>query len=267
MISVSVIVTTRNEAANIERCLAALSDFSEIIVVDSNSDDDTQKLAADSGAKIIPYQWDGKYPKKRQWCLDNLELKHDWVFFVDADEIITEELVKELKTCPLKCAGYFVKGRYVIEEKALRFGLKNNKLCLIDRRKVMFPVIDDLDIPGMGEIEGHYQPVLRPEFEHEKIGALKQTLLHYAYDENWNERHGRYATWEAAMNRKQAWPQDPLAWRQILKRIFRAIPGRGLIAFVHCYILKYGFLDGHTGLNFARSRYRYYRMIDKNKQC
>ncbi len=261
MIPVSVIVTTRNEAANIERCLAALHGFSEVIVVDSESDDETKKLAQAAGAHVVDFHWDGRYPKKRQWCLDHLTLKNDFVFFVDADEVLTPLLIEEIKNCPLDCAGYFVKGRYVLGGKPLRFGLKNNKLCLFDRRKIVFPVIDDLDIEGMGEIEGHYQPVLKDGYEKEKIGALRAPLLHYAYDQGWDARHQRYATWERAMNKKQSWPQDPVRGRETLKRIFRALPCRGIIAFLHCYIWKMGVLDGRSGLWFAASRYRYYRMI------
>lgn len=263
MIPVSVLITTKNEAANIGRCLAALRDFSEIIVVDSHSHDDTQKIAAAAGARVVSYQWNGGYPKKRQWCLDTLSFAHDWVFFVDADEIIPQALTEELRQLfenKPSCAGYFVKGRYVIDGKALRYGLENNKLCLIDRRKIEFPVIDDLDVDGMGEIEGHYQPVLKTG-QKASLGQIREALFHYAYEQNWMARHQRYAAWERAMNHKNAWPRDPVRWRQFLKCLFRAVPFRSLIAFFHCYIFKRGFLDGKVGFILARDRFRYYRMI------
>lgn len=270
MIPVSVIVATKNEASNIGRCLAALGDFAEVIVVDSHSTDETQALAMAAGARVVCFQWDGQYPKKRQWCLEHLELKHDWVFFVDADEIVTDELVRELKWLFEEgpdCDGYFVKGQYVINGKPLRFGLQNNKLCLFNRCKMAFPVIDDLDAPGMGEIEGHYQPVFRDGVDG-KIGEVyRSSLLHYAYDRGWTERHKRYAAWEIAMNDNNAWPKDPVRWRQNLKQLFRAMPGRGLIAFIHCYVWKLGILDGKTGLSMAIDRFRYYQMIAQVKSA
>ena len=95
-IPVSVIITTKNEEANIARCLAALDRFAEVWVVDSESSDKTCEIAKAHGAKVKTYRWDGRYPKKRQWCLENLALAHDWVFFVDADEVVTPELVDEI---------------------------------------------------------------------------------------------------------------------------------------------------------------------------
>ena len=261
-IPVSVIVATRNESARIGRCLDALSAFDEIIVLDSCSSDGTKQIAAVKGARVIDFKWNGWYPKKRQWALDNLSLKHDWVFFVDADEVVMPGLCHEIlnlfREYP-SCCGYFVRGLYVIDGMILRHGVANNKLCLFDRREMAFPVVDDLDIPGMGEIEGHYQPVFKVSG---KTGALKNVLLHHAYEGGgWDERHVRYASWERAINKRNAWPRDPSGIRQMLKLIFRAIPGRGEIAFVHSYIVKLGFLDGAAGLRLAQDRRRYYRMI------
>lgn len=266
MIPVSVIVATLNEESRIGRCLEALAAFDEVFVVDSGSSDRTATLAAQAGAKVVRFCWDGRYPKKRQWCLDHLPSRHEWIFFVDADETVTPALTAEIGRMFAKKPardGYFIKGRYVIDGKILRFGLNNNKLCLFDRRRFVFPAVDDLDLPGMGEIEGHYQPVARDKPV--KIGQLSASLLHHAYDENWEARHRRYAAWEAGMNRKNAWPADPVRWRQAIKRLFRALPGRSLIAFLHCYVGKGGFLDGKNGLRFAVSRLHYYAMIRSSR--
>lgn len=262
-IPVSVIVVTKNEASRIARCLEALSFFDEVWVVDSGSADDTQDIAYAAGAKVHGFKWNGQYPKKRQWCLERLELAHDRVFFVDADEIVTPQLVSEIAALDWDCAGYFVPGYYVFEGKVLQFGLRNNKLALFDRTKVEFPVVDDLDIEGMGEIEGHYQPVLKPGFEGEKIGQLHNAVIHEAYEDmaGWEERHWRYARWEAAMMCKDAWPRDPSAVRQFFKCVFRASPLRPWLAFIQSYVLMGGFLDGPEGMAFAKTRAKYYRMV------
>ena len=150
---ISVIVTVKNESARIVRCLEALRAFDEVVVVDSNSTDGTPDLARQAGATVVSYMWNGRYPKKRQWCLDHLTLQHNWIFFVDADEIVTEDMVAELHALFEKgpaCDGYFVKGRYVIDKRVLCHGLVNNKLALFERTRFVFPVVDDLDLPGMG---------------------------------------------------------------------------------------------------------------------
>jgi glycosyltransferase involved in cell wall biosynthesis len=264
-IPVSVIVAVRNEAERIERCLAALAGFDEIVVVDSESEDDTRALAEAAGATVVAYEWDGAYPKKRQWCLDRLSLRHDWIFFVDADEIVPDDLVHEIAAlfeCGPPHDGYFVRGWYVIGGRVLRHGLSNNKLVLFNRRRFAFPVVDDLGLPGMGEMEGHYQPVAR-EGNAVSIGQLRAGMLHEAYgdDEAWERRHRRYAAWEAGMNARQAWPTDPVRWRQRTKRMFRAMPGRPLVAFCHCYFYRRGMLDGRMGWKLAADRYCYYRMV------
>ncbi len=260
MMKVSILITTLNEEARLRRCLEALQEFDDIIVIDSGSHDKTVEIAAQCGAWVADFKWNGTYPKKRQYCLENLNIKHDYVFFVDADEIVTPALSEEIKNLDFRAAGYFVRGQYVWNGCVLKHGMGNNKLALFNRHKIEFPVIDDLDIEGMGEIEGHYQPVLKAVYAHEKIEQLNSALIHDAYD-GWEERHQRYARWEAAMIKRGAYPKDPNAVRQILKQIFRRMPLRGVMAFCHCYFFKAGFLEGRDGFDFARSRMRYYHMV------
>jgi hypothetical protein len=199
--------------------------------------------------------------------LEHLNLAHDWVFFVDADEFVTPFLVDEIEMMELGAdtpeAGFFVSGQYVFDGTLLYRGLWNKKIALFNRHKMEFPTVDDLDLPGMGEIEGHYQPVLKAGFDDAKIGTLHYPVIHEAYADaqSWEARHLRYAVWEAGMNRKAAWPSDPAPVRQRMKRVFRRLPFRGGIAFFYSYVVKRGFLDGPAGLAFARSRQRYYRMI------
>lgn len=258
---ISVLIMAKNEQAALPRCLAALKDFDEVIVVDSHSSDQTAQSARDHGARVEQFSWNGRYPKKSQWALENVKTRHNWVFLVDADEIITPDLVEELRTLDFSCAGYFVRGQYVWLGSALHHGTQNNKLCLFDKNKMAYPEIDDLDITQGWEMEMHYQPVLKDKSG--KIGQVNAPLLHYACDdyEAWLRKHEFYARWEAAMILKEAFPKDPSPVRESLKKIFRRLPRRDLIAFVHSYIFKLGFLDGRAGLDFALARARYYKMI------
>lgn len=265
-IPISVLVTTKNEEANIVRCLLALREFSQIIVVDSHSTDRTGVLAREAGAEFVLYQWNGAYPKKRQWCLENVAIAQDWVFWVDADEVVTRELTDEIRqlfSLQVTQAGFFVRGRYIWNGAELRRGMVNNKLCLFDRRKMEFPVVDDLDIPGMGEIEGHYQPVLKAGHKGEAIGQISHALMHHAYEnsEAWLARHKRYAHWEAEMTRRESWPKDPVPWREMAKCLLRGSFLRPYVMFLYSYVWKCGFLDGRNGFLFAYSRKRYVEMI------
>lgn len=264
-IQLSVLVLTKNEERNIARCLEVLSDFDDVIVIDSQSTDRTCDIASEYNVRVFDFAWNGEYPKKRQWCLDTIDIKYDRVFFVDADEVLTPELIEEIRGLDWSCNGYFVKGRYVLNGKALPHGLHNKKLALFDRRFFSFPVIDDLDIEGMGEIEGHYQPV--PNTGQAKIGGLKNVLLHDAYgdEKSWQNRHQRYAIWEAEMIKRKAYPKDPVQWREILKNIFRNMPCRNMAAFLDSYIFKFGFLDGREGFRLAQSRFHYYSLVARAK--
>ncbi|WZB63940.1 glycosyltransferase [Achromobacter xylosoxidans] len=96
-IPVSVVVMTKNEERNIAKCLKALAEFDEVFVIDSRSTDATCALAASLGAKVVDFQWNGKYPKKKQWCLEQLPFSHPVVLYVDADEEMTPALAREIR--------------------------------------------------------------------------------------------------------------------------------------------------------------------------
>ncbi len=261
-IPVSVLVVTKDEEKNLPRCLAALEAFDEVVVVDSSSKDRSREIAQSFGACFVNFEWNGRYPKKRQWCLDHLALKHDHVFFVDADEEVTPSLVDEIAALDWGCSGYFIKGRYIVNRKILRFGLQNDKLCLFDRSKIEFPIVDDLAFDGMGEIEGHYQPVFKNGVSG-KIGTLKNSLYHHAMEDSrrWAARHDGYARWEHCMRAKNIYPTEPSFLRKCIKGMFSVLPFRPYIAFIHSYILKLGILDGWEGLMLSRSRFDYYQKV------
>src|SRR4051794_31486009 len=95
-INVDVVIPTKNEEAAIAECIGSLRNrFVNVFVVDSESTDRTTDIAVQSGAVAVDYVWDGKYPKKKQWCLDNLPLSGNWVLFLDADERATPEFIDE----------------------------------------------------------------------------------------------------------------------------------------------------------------------------
>jgi len=267
MIPLSVIMMTKNEAVNIKYSLPALiKHCDDVHVVDSHSADETVKIATQLGANIANFEWNGKYPKKKQWALDNLSLKHDWVLFVDADEGVTRDLVTELKELDFKCDGYFIQSDMVWMKKRLKYGMKNNKLCLFKKSMFHYPIIDDLDIDGGWEVEGHYQPVMKGDRDGAMIGQLKSRFVHYDRKGEWQSRHDQYVLWEQGMNEKRAWPVDPVFKREFVKEILRASQWRPYFYFLYGYVFKGGFLDGKEGLDYAIKRFGYNRRIGREAQ-
>ncbi|WP_353859249.1 glycosyltransferase family 2 protein [Azospirillum formosense] len=264
MIPVSVVVMTRNEAVNLPHCLPALERFAERFVVDSGSTDGTPDIAAAAGARVVPFQWDGRHPKKKQWCLDRLPFRQDWVLFVDADERLGGALVEEiaaLMAAGPRHAGYFIDGRPVFLGHRLRFGAGNRKLALFDRRRARFPHVPDLDVATMWEVEGHYQPVIAGS-----VGRLRHSLDH-ADDKPvaaWFERHARYADWEAALRsdgRIEGLIAQESGARRWLKSAFNRLPARPLLVFLYGYVVRLGFLDGGPGFQHALARAFYYWQV------
>ena len=96
--SVTVVVPVKNEEANLPICLSALKRFENVVVVDSGSTDETEAIADSFGAKFINFEWDGEFPKKRNWVLRNFQFTTQWVLFLDADEVVDDEFCDELKS-------------------------------------------------------------------------------------------------------------------------------------------------------------------------
>lgn len=261
-IPITVMVQTKNEEIGIRACLAALQDFDEVIVVDSNSADGTVEIARQMGASVVNFAWDGKYPKKKQWQLDNAATRHPWILFIDADETPSDELLIELRDLQLgpssTNAAYEIRLDYVFAGRTLRHGHRVVKRALVHRERVQFPVVDDLGAPGMGELEGHYQPeAMGP------VGTLKGRIRHDDKDpvRTWFDRHNRYSDWEAHLRTRPAARRDIASRRSRQGRAFEQVPFKPLIFFVYAYIARAGFLDGRAGLDYAVALSTYYWQI------
>ena len=96
-VSVSVVIPTKNEAHNLERCLRSVSWASEIYVVDSQSTDSTCRIAAECGAKVVQFEYGGGWPKKKNWALANIPFANEWVLLLDADEVVMKGAGKSLR--------------------------------------------------------------------------------------------------------------------------------------------------------------------------
>lgn len=96
MAKISACVIAKNEAGNITRCLQSMQDIvDEMIVVDTGSTDDTTKIAEQLGAKVFHYKWNNDFAAARNYALE--QAKGDWIIFLDADEYIVPEKIKNVR--------------------------------------------------------------------------------------------------------------------------------------------------------------------------
>lgn len=266
---VSVIVPVKNEAANLRRCLPALSWADEIWVVDSQSTDETAQVAAEFGATVVQFRFNGTYPKKKNWSLDNLPFANDWVLIVDADEVappeLAEEIARRIETD--EADGYYLNMKYFFLGRRIRHcGYAECwNLRLFRHRLGRFEKMPVPPGARTGDNEAHEHVILEG-----RAARLVHELDHYAYPNlsAWLEKHDRYATWEAIQ--RGHFRNDPIPkglgpgkrFKRILRKIYLRLPFRPLIRFVYAYFVRLGFLDGRAGLYFCGLLAFYEFLID-----
>jgi glycosyltransferase involved in cell wall biosynthesis len=255
---VSVIVPVKNEAGNLRRCLPALAWADEVQVVDSQSTDDTEAVAAEYGATVIQFHFNGTYPKKKNWALDNLPLRNEWVLIVDADEIVVPELAEEIarRIASGEAEGYYLNSKYFFLGRRIRHCGYSEcwNLRLFRHDLGRYEKMPDDTGGRTGDNEAHEHVELEG-----RALRLRHELEHHAYPTiaNWVEKHNRYAVWEAAMYERFLKEPIPSAigpgkrLKRWLKKIYLRLPMRPLVRFLYAYFLRLGFLDGRPGLIFC----------------
>ncbi|MDN3481484.1 glycosyltransferase family 2 protein [Arthrobacter sp. APC 3897] len=256
------LVQTKNEEKGITSCLAALTDFDEVIVVDSNSTDRTAELAKEAGATVINFTWDGRFPQKKQWQLEEVETRNEWLLMLDADEFPTAELAVELRSIAEDPAevrvAFDLPVAYHFAGTGLKYGHRVVKRSFLRRGRNAFRNIDLLHLPGMGEVEAHYQP--EPSGP---VGRTSALLVHNDMDpvRTWFDRHNRYSDWEAYIRTDPATRASVRGAKSSQGRRFDAVPLKPLVFFLYSYVLRRGFLDGRAGFDYALALSAYYWQI------
>lgn len=255
--SVSVLIPTLNEKANIEACIRTVLWSDDIVVVDSGSRDGTVELAEKLGARVVDFKWNGEYPKKKNWALEKVDWKHEWVLILDADEHIPEDLAREIQDVARegRHPGYFINRKFMFMGKWIRhcgyYPSWNLRLLRHDSGRYERLVGGDT---GSGDNEVHEHVVLEGE-----PGYLKHDMLHYAYPDiaTWVEKHNRYSSWEARVevlgeSAEGAKIGKELGRRRWLRKLSRRLPFRPALRFLYSYFYRLGILDGKVGFIFCR---------------
>jgi glycosyltransferase involved in cell wall biosynthesis len=260
VLPVSVIVPVRNEARNLPACLESLREVGEVYVVDSQSTDATVEIARSFGAHVVQFHYQGGWPKKRQWAMESLPLAYDWILLVDADEALTTELAREIRTAiqDPRFNGYHVALRMHFLGRELRHsGASFEKLSLFRRGLGRFECrLKDQD-ESMADMEVHEHVVVEgttARLKHPLLHRNVESLSHYI------RKHDEYSNWEARVwlegeaNTRDLAPSlfgSQAQRRRWLRKKFFAIPGSPLLFFFYKYFLHLGFLDGIPGLIYC----------------
>ena len=259
-VPVSILIPIKNEAANLPRCLASVAWADEIFVVDSQSTDGSQEIAQRHGAKVVQFEFNGIWPKKKNWALENLPFKHEWVFILDADEVMPPGAEAEFRAIVSDAnhalAGYWINRRFMFMGKWLRHAYYPNwNLRLFKHRLGRHEKLTDVDTQS-GDNEVHEHVVVQGE-----TARLRCEMDHYAFPsvEVFVEKHNRYSNWEArvALDRHLSGSGGTLqkgsvSLRRTLKQLSHRLPCRGVLRFLFVYVWQRGFLDGREGFYFAR---------------
>jgi glycosyltransferase involved in cell wall biosynthesis len=249
----------KNEAANLPRCLAAVRWADEVWVVDSASTDGTQRIAEEAGAKVVQFAFNGRWPKKKNWALENLKFAHPWVFILDADEVLppeTEAEVRAIVTAPSQPhAGYWINRRFMFMGQWLRHAYYPNwNLRLLRHAEGRYEKLTEAETAS-GDNEVHEHIVVRGT-----TGRLRAEMDHYAFPsvDVFVEKHNRYSNWEARVALERArgavgeLQMGRVGLRRKLKLLSHRAPCRPLLRFLYVYVWQRGFLDGLPGYYFAR---------------
>lgn len=251
MLNISVIILTYNEKIHIERCIKNAKKFAkDIYLVDCFSNDGTVEIAEALGAKVFQHPWEN-YSKQFNWALQNLPITTEWVWRMDADEYLSDNLIDELhlKLPSLSddINGFTAPCLRIFMGKYIKHGII--PLILLRLFKIKYAVC-----------ENRYMD------EHIQLSEGKiETLENPFYDDNlngltwWTNKHNGYATREAIdllLTEYNLLPQDSIVnsgahseaiRKKKLKYIKLPLFWRAFAFFILRYFFRLGFLDGKEG--------------------
>jgi glycosyltransferase involved in cell wall biosynthesis len=252
-VPVSVVVLTRDEGLNIARCLASVAWADQVVVVDSGSADDTVPIARSLGAEVVRQAWLG-FSAQREFALRHCVLRHDWVYFVDADEWVSAELAAEVaeRLQAPECAAFTQRLRLVFQGTWIRH-------CGWYRGSWVVRLVDKQCCKYDGSLVGERVCVDGPvaRLGHDIVDDDQKSLAawlhkHISYAELEVRRRGRPAALpdriRALRHRNTAVPMARVVLKEV---VFPSVPAKPLALFLYMYIMRLGLLDGIAGLRFC----------------
>ncbi len=263
-LDLTIALPVRNEERNLPGCLSAIGKdlASKIVIIDSGSTDRTPEIAKEFGVEVINFNWDGKFPKKRNWFLRNHSITTKWILFLDADEYLTESFKTELRETLQKDdkVGYWLSYTIYFLGKQLKGGYPLRKLALFKVGAGEYEKIDE-DQWSKLDMEVHEHPILTGD-----VGVIKGKIDHQDYRgvSHYVIKHNEYASWEAGRFLKTAGNEEiakTWTWKQRLKyRLMKSVL-IGPAYFLGSFFLLGGFRDGARGWAFAVLKMSYFTQV------
>lgn len=227
-VPVTAIVTTWNEAVNIEACLRSLQWAAEIIVVDSDSSDDTVARARPLADQVLNHVYESP-ARQKNWAIPQARLP--WVLILDADERVPASLaqeIRDLQAARPACHGYWIYRRNTFLGREIRHGDwgRDKVIRFFARDHARYR---DVRVHEEMEVDG-------------PVGVLKERLLHHSVRTlaDYGRKMDRYSDWWAEENAGKGRKAGPAI-----------IFGHTLGRFIRTYLLHGGFRDGGHGLVLA----------------
>jgi glycosyltransferase involved in cell wall biosynthesis len=259
---VSVLILTKNEEQDLPGCLESVRWSDDVHVYDSYSTDRTLEIAQRAGARVTQRTFDN-WSAHQNWGLQNIPFKYPWVYYIDADERMTPELVASVGEA-VQSPGANVAFRMQRRDFFLGRWLKHVQSS---------PFYMRLFRPEKMRYERLVNPVSIPDGP---VGELSGYLDHFPFSKgmrHWLDKHNSYSTLEAqqvisnraahnAFSIVQAFlAKDRNERRYHQKELFYRMPARPLVKFMLLYVAKRGFLDGSAGFTYAVLQAIYEYMI------
>ncbi|MFV1951783.1 MAG: glycosyltransferase family 2 protein [Nitrospinota bacterium] len=240
MNKLSVTIITYNEEKNIRECLDSVRWADEIVVLDSCSTDSTERICREYTDKVFQNEWLG-YGRQKNLCAERAE--NDWIFNLDADEVVTPELragLMELLSSTPSLSAYLVPRKNYFGERWIRYcgWYPDYIVRLYNKKRASFL---PSDVHESVQVDG------RP-------GMLRGPIKHYTYSNlsDYISRQNRYSSLAA---QGMAGEGREVRWYDLsLRPIF---------AFIKVYALRMGFREGGLGfiLSVGHSFYTFLKYV------
>lgn len=260
--NVSIVIHTKNEETNIPYLLRSIAGkFEQVFVVDAGSTDRTKEICGEFEVEFVQIEGDrSTLVKQRNWALNNLPFENEWVFILDADEQMTEELFAEISSLfsaggpPDDVDAYLVRYKEIIFGRWVkRAGFYPNWGIRLIRQRVVRH--ETRAVNSSLKADPDRTRRLMKHFIHDdkrgysayikrlaSVSLIEAQTVSEIYDKDTDQIEGKMFS------------SDPLRRRRALKKLFYRLPGRPLIIFVYLYVVRGGFLEGWPGYYSAYLR-------------